>query len=79
MFEKINEIKASEWMKTLTEEQLDKWVVLRDNWGYAIVAGKLRMLITKHWIDPYDNIDIDKTDIINDRNVFFGTVVKGGG
>ena len=73
MFEKINEIKASEWMKTLTEEQLDKWVVLRDNWGDAIVSGELRPMIKNGWIKPEDNIDIDKTDIVNGNSVYFGT------
>ena len=75
MFEKINEIKASEWAKTLTEEQLNKDVVLRDNWGDVVVSGKLDLMFKNHWIEPYDNIDIDKT---NDRNVYFGTVVPKG-
>lgn len=74
MFEKINEIKASKWMKTLTEEQLDKQVVLRDNWSDAIVDGKLRSMIKNGWIKPEDNIDIDKTDIVNGNSVYFGTV-----
>ena len=71
MSDKRNEIPASEWQKTLTEEQLNKSVVLRDNWGDAIVSGSLRNMFKNHWISPKDNIDIDKTD---DRNVYLGTV-----
>ena len=70
-YEKRNEIPASEWQKTLTEEQLNKRVVLRDNWGDVIVEGVLRTLINNRWIKPKYNIDIDKT---NDRDVYLGTV-----
>ena len=74
---KIKQIRAREWVKTLTEDQLNATsVVLRDNWGDAIVGpGELRNLL-KNWICPWDWIDIDKTKIANGSgSVYFGNIV----
>jgi hypothetical protein len=70
---KRNEIPASEWEKTLTEEQLNKRVVLRDNWGDVVVSGSLRNMIKNKWIEPFNGIDLDKTDI-EGGDVYLGTI-----
>ncbi len=75
MYDKINEIKASEWEKTLTEEQLNTDVHLRDNWGDVVVSGKLRNMVNGRWIDPLDGIDLDKTNV-EGGNVYLGTIWK---
>ena len=72
-YEKRNEIPASEWQKTLTEEQLNKSVVLRDNWGDVVVSGSLRNIIKNKWIEPFNGIDLDKTDI-EGGDVYLGTI-----
>ena len=72
-YEKINEIPAREWQKTLTEEQLDTYVHLRDNWGDVVVSGKLRNLFRNRWIEPFNGVDLDKTNV-EGGNVYLGTI-----